>query len=504
VNEKIAVVGDFNSGASNFAEVIAGVIKPTSGRILMDNVSIEEQPEYLLGRRIGYIDGSTFFPQGTILDVLTYVLKNQPVATDTKTKQSNIELLETKRSGNFEHDFDDQWLDFKRLGFNNDEELIAHVREVLTSINMENDIRALGLRGTIDPIEHVDLARQLVEARKQFRDRLDKLGFSEFVEPFDPALYNDQASVGENLLFGTAIDDKYKLENLPENKLVIEVLKNENLEETLFEMGKNVAETTLELFGDLNIDDPFFDQLTYMNADELPEYKEILSRIGSKQSADVSTNDYIMIMRLPLAYTEEKNRLGLLPVELQNKILDARANLRKKLESLTEMPISFYEPDTYNQAATIQDNVLLGRISSKVPEGTERVTSAIRDLLEEMELTDDIFNIGLSFNIGAGGKRLTEIQRQKLHLARTLLKKPDILISNQGINALSARQQEEIIETVLEWSQKNNAGIIWVPMNPVFAEQFERVLVFDGGNLVGDGPPDEIKQNNEIYKMLTA
>jgi len=358
VNEKIAVVGDFNSGASNFAEVIAGVIKPTSGRILMDNVSIEEQPEYLLGRRIGYIDGSTFFPQGTILDVLTYVLKNQPVATDTKTKQSNIELLETKRSGNFEHDFDDQWLDFKRLGFNNDEELIAHVREVLTSINMENDIRALGLRGTIDPIEHVDLARQLVEARKQFRDRLDKLGFSEFVEPFDPALYNDQASVGENLLFGTAIDDKYKLENLPENKLVIEVLKNENLEETLFEMGKNVAETTLELFGDLNIDDPFFDQLTYMNADELPEYKEILSRIGSKQSADVSTNDYIMIMRLPLAYTEEKNRLGLLPVELQNKILDARANLRKKLEALTEMPISFYEPDTYNQAATIQDNVL--------------------------------------------------------------------------------------------------------------------------------------------------
>ena len=504
VNEKIAVVGDFNSGASNFAEVIAGVIKPTSGRILMDDVSIEEQPEYLLGRRIGYIDGTTFFPQGTILDVLTYVLKNQPVATEAKTKQSGLEFLETKRSGNFEHAFDDRWLDYKRLGFDNDEEFISHIREILISINMENDIRALGLRGTIDPIQHADLARQLVEARKLFRDRLDKLGFSDFVEPFDPALYNDQASVGENLLFGTAIDNKYRLENLPENKLVIEVLKNENLEETLFEMGKNVAETTLELFGDLNMEDPFFDQLTYMNADELPEYKEILSRVGSKQLADVNNKDYIMIMRLPLAYTEEKNRLGLLPVELKNKILDARANLRKKLEALAEMPISFYEPDTYNEAATIQDNVLLGRISSKVPEGTERVTSAIRDLLEEMELTDDIFNIGLNFNIGSGGKRLTEIQRQKLHLARTLLKKPDILIANQSMNALSSRQQQDIIETVLEWSHKNNAGIIWVPMNPVFAEQFERVLVFDSGNLVADGPPDQIKQNSEIYKMLTA
>lgn len=504
VNEKIAVVGDFNSGASNFAEVIAGVAKPTSGRILMDDISIEEQPEYVLGRRIGYIDGSTFFPQGTILDVLTYVLKNQPISNDAKTKKSNLEFLETKRSGNYEHNFDDHWLDYKRLGFLNEDELIAHLREILISINLENDVRALGLRGTLDPVGHADLARELVEARKKFRDRLDKLGFAEFVEPFDPALYNNQASVGENLLFGTAIDNEYRLENLPENKLVIEVLKNENLEDTLFEMGKDVAKTTLELFGDLDIEDPFFDQLTYMNADELPEYKEILSRIGSKQSGDVNSKDYIMIMRLPLAYTEEQNRLGLLPNELKDKILSARANLRKKVEELSDLPISFYETDTYNKAATIQDNVLLGRVSSKVPEGTERVTSAIRDLLEEMELTDDIFNIGLSFNIGSGGKRLTEIQRQKLHLARTLLKKPDILIANQGMNALSMRQQEDIVQTVIEWAEKHNAGIIWVPMNPSFAEKFERVLVFDNGNLVADGPPEQIKQNNEIYKMLTT
>jgi len=127
VNEKIAVVGDFNSGASNFAEVIAGVTKPTSGRI--------------------------FFPQGTILDVLTYVLKNQPISNDAKTKKSNLEFLETKRSGNYEHNFDDHWLDYKRLGFLNEDELIAHLREILISINLENDVRALGLRGTLDPVQ---------------------------------------------------------------------------------------------------------------------------------------------------------------------------------------------------------------------------------------------------------------------------------------------------------------------------------------------------------------
>ena len=121
-----------------------------------------------------------------------------------------------------------------------------------------------------------------------------------------------------------------------------------------------------------------------------------------------------------------------------------------------------------------------------------------------MELTDDIFNIGLTFNIGSGGKRLSEIQRQKLHLARTLLKKPDIFIANQGMNTLGTRQQEDIIHTVLNWANENGAGIIWVPMNPAFAELFDRVLVFDNGELVADGKPDDIKQTSDTYKMLTS
>ncbi|KAG1700611.1 Lipid A export ATP-binding/permease protein MsbA [Nymphon striatum] len=216
--EKIAVVGDFNSGASSFAEVLAGVLKPTGGRILMDNKSIDEQPEYFLGRRIGYIDGSTYFPQGSILDALTYVLRNQPLtypaSNGVKSQTSALEKFETKRSGNFQYDFDDDWLDYKRLGFENENELIANLRQILTSIDMENDIRALGLRGTLDPVTHSDLANALLDARQKFRNRLDELGFSAFVEPFDPERYNDQSSIGENLLFGTAIDDEYRLENL--------------------------------------------------------------------------------------------------------------------------------------------------------------------------------------------------------------------------------------------------------------------------------------------------
>jgi len=509
--EKIAVIGSFGGGAPAFAEVLAGVQKPTSGRVLLDGKSIEEQPEYFTGRRIAYIDGSTYFPQGTILENLTFALKNQPIAplerSPADKKKYEFAFDEVQRSGNFELDFEAQWIDYNRINVGDDAGLSERIRDILIKIDLEEDIRGLGLRSTFASEEFPELSTAILEARSRFRDQLDELGFSEFVEPFDPQKFNNQASIGENLLFGTAILSGYELEKLPGNILVRSVLDEEDLVQDFFDMGKEVAATTLELFGDLDPDNPFFDQLTYMNADELPEYRQALSRIGNKQYSEVNDDDFVMVMRLTFAYIESQNRLGLLPEELKDKIVKARFNLREKMLQLTEMPVALYEPESYNSAASLIDNVLLGRVSNTVAEGQERVTAAIRNLLDEMELTDDVFRIGLTFNVGSGGKRLSETQRQKMHLARALLKQPDLLIVNQGMNSLGGREQEKIIKTVLEASSNSKdhpLGIIWVPMNAGFAELFDRVLVFKDGELIADGDPQNIKETNPLYQELVA
>jgi len=511
--EKIAVVGNFGGGASNFTEVLAGVTYPSGGKVHLDSVAIDEQPEYLKGRRIAYLDGGTYFPQGSILDVLTYVLKNQPVdsaleISEAEAKQKHLRLLETRRAANFELDFEAQWLDFHRIDLADKEALIGEIREILKSLSMEFDIRALGLRGNLDKEKFPNLAENILEARERFRSRIDKLGFSEFVEPFDPDKYNDQASIGENLLFGTAIDEKFRPELLSQNDLVLGALREEGLEEELFTMGKQVASETLELFGDLDPSDPFFDQLTYMNADDLPEYRATLSRIGDSQIDEISKKDRLHIMRLPFEYIEEQNRLGLLSDDLKVKLLAGRKTIHKLLDDLPgESPVDFYDPDKYNFASSIQDNVLLGRVSSSVAEGNERVSGAIGELLDEMELTDDIFRIGLEFNIGSGGKRLNESQRQKLHLARALLKRPDIMIVNQGMNSLGGREQEQIIQTVLDYSnneERHPFGVIWAPINQAFAEHFDRIIVFNDGELVSDGAREDIESNDSHYALLVS
>src|SRR5690606_1593358 len=109
-------------------------------------------------------------------------------------------------------------------------------------------------------------------------------------------------------------------------------------------------QTTVELFGDLSPDNPFFDQLDYMAHEEIPEYRAALKRIGNQCFEEISSADQSLILTLPFAYSETKNRLGLLDDETKSIIVEARARLRETLEKQPEPPVNFYDPDRYNPA----------------------------------------------------------------------------------------------------------------------------------------------------------
>ena len=508
VHQKIAIVGPVNGGASHFSQVLARVIIPTSGRVTLDGTNLDDLPENITGQRISFIDGNSYFPQGSILDCMTYVLKHRPITPLQRDAQADVIynefLAEAERSNNSPLDYEADWIDYKKIGVGDQEKLVDEIRDIFKLIGIEENIRSLGLRGTLDPKTNPEMCDQILQARHEFRSRLKRLGFDSFVEPFDPDLYNNQSTLGENLLFGTATAAAFSPERLSSNALVRKILRNQGLENQLFVMGKEVAATTVELFGDLSADNPFFDQLNYMDAEDLPLYRAALLRIGESELDAVSEEDQELILRLPFAYTEARNRLGLLSEELKEKIVQTRSVMREAFSELSTPPIAFFDPEHYNPAASVIDNILLGRVASNVAEGPERVFEAITDLMHELELTDEIFRVGLEFNVGTGGKRLSESQRQKLHLARSLLKKPDILIVNQALNTLDAKSQKELLNVVLERSKDPDHpfGVIWVPMNPTLSKHFDRVLLFKDGELVSDDTPEKLMAENEVYQTL--
>ena len=78
-------------------------------------------------------------------------------------------------------------------------------------------IYLFGLAGRLDPEQDLGLAERLVDARHRLRETFQSNGMADLVEPFDPARYNEQATVAENLLFGVPISDEFRGRNLAEN-----------------------------------------------------------------------------------------------------------------------------------------------------------------------------------------------------------------------------------------------------------------------------------------------
>jgi putative ABC transport system ATP-binding protein len=107
-----------------------------------------------------------------------------------------------------------------------------------------------------------------------------------------------------------------------------------------------------------------------------------------------------------------------------NRIVEARQSFRKNLPAELKGSIEPYHPDKHNTAATLMDNILLGRIGHHHADAPERIRAIVRDILHELGLYDDAISLGLELNVGVGGRRLTTAQRQKLNLARALLSVP--------------------------------------------------------------------------------
>ena len=95
------------------------------------------------------------------------------------------------------------------------------------------------------------VAGRVLEARAAIHRRLQEPDLAQLVEQFDPARYNRNMTVAENLLFGTPRGAVFDFSELRDNKVLAEVIESEGLKPALMAMGEKIAETMVELFADL-------------------------------------------------------------------------------------------------------------------------------------------------------------------------------------------------------------------------------------------------------------
>ncbi len=482
LNEQVAIDGSSTGGGETLIEVASRLAAMQSGRLTLGGRELKDWPLAVTGRRISYVGTETFFPQSDIADALLYGLRHTNERPSTETTRHKI----IKGRGN-SLDFAADWVDYAAAGATGPEDIYKVMAEVLAIVDLESDIVSFGVNRQLasdDP----EIQARFVESRAIFRRRLEEAEMVQLVEPFDPLRYNTQASIGENLVFGTPMTEAFSLRMLGSNPVLRRVLATQKLDADLFEMGRQIADTIMEVFEGLAPDNPLFEQLSLMTPEQFPDYQAALKRIGTRSFAQVRAGDQAIFLDLAFGYIEARDRLGLLDKDRIHRLLEAR-HIFHDLLGDEQRDIAFYDPAHYNVAATIKDNVLLGRVAFGIAEAEVKVAAVVQAIIDDFDLRPMVFTAGLAFNIGSGGKRLTAVQRQKLALARAILRRPDLILAHRPLGQLDGRAQSAILKRVMARAKGSDApgfGILWNLENPNLGEQFPRMIRMEHGRIIAD------------------
>jgi putative ABC transport system ATP-binding protein len=503
---KIAIVGRPSSGKEEMGQLLARLLDPAKGKISFDDHGLEDMPEAITGRRISFVGQQGFIFNASLSDNLYYGLMNRPQGAVERSGEDadtyNEFVEESEMSGNSTLDSDADWIDFAVTGAASLGDLRLEGLRALKIVGLDSDVYQFGLRGTIDPKKSPDLAQKILTARRSLRDRLAAPDVADLIETFDQEKYNHNASVAENLLFGNVVGDTFDMEALGSNAHVVSVLDQIGLTEQMIEIGYAAASTMAEIFADVPADHELFQQYAFISADELQDFQALLTRVDREKLVEAKDEDRRALLSLPFKLVPARHRLGLIDDPVMDKILEGRKVFRETLPDDIASAVEFFDADNYNSASNLQDNILFGKVAYGVPKAADRIGELISEVIEAEGLYDSVAEVGMGYDAGIGGSRLSGAQRQKLAIARAIVKRPDVLILSESTAALDSASQNTIMENVLE--EFSDRTLIWVLHRADLATQFDQVLVFDRGAIVEKGAVSTLDREGTLFKELAS
>ena len=507
LQEHVAIVGHAGGGGSELAQVLSRLLPPNSGTIEMGGMDITRAPEAVTGRAISYVGSAAYLFPVSVRENLLYGLKHRPVRekeySGDALRLRDIDLRESSRAGNSTSDIQADWIDYEAAGVSGAEEMDARILEVLKAVDLEEAIFEVGLKSVVTAGQNPGIAESVLRARDTMRERMNQPGISELVERFDLARFNRNATLAENLLFGTPVGKTFDVDNLAKNAYVRKILEESGLAGDLLKVGHKLAETMVELFSDLPPGHELFERFSFIQHDDLPQVKDILVQVADVGLDRIDEADRNTLLALPFKLISARHRLGLIDEALEARILEARRQFAEHLPAEMRGAIEFFDPGKFIGAASLQDNILFGKIVTGQAEGGVRIGRLLRQLLDELTMRPLVVKIGLGFQVGTGGARLPAADRQKIAVGRAILKRPALVILDNAAAVLDPSAQNRLLASVLE--SRSQRGVYWVLNRVELAEKFDQVIVMDRGKLVERGKFADLKASGgALSKLMDA
>ena len=107
---------------------------------------------------------------------------------------------------------------------------------------------------------------------------------------------------------------------------------------------------------------------------------------------------------------------------------------------------------------------------------------------------------GLDYNIAQGGKNVSGGQRQRLSIARAIVKKPEFYIFDDSFSALDYKTDKALREALKPHTKNATTFIVAQRIGTIM--DADKIIVLDGGKIVGIGKHKELLKKCKIYKEI--
>ena len=466
--EQLALVGFSGSGKSTLAQCVGQLYKYTGGHVLLGGEEVTDLSKKDMIHNIGFVSQTPFTFEGTIKDNILY-------SCASKLDSDEIDERDAMPS-------------------------LDDMIEALQQTGIFVDVLRFGLNTILVYDEHQDLASKIVRVRDHFKREFGE-ELADYVEFFAEDSYLYHSNIAANLTFGSPNIESFALQNLPKNDYFLQFLDKADLTRPLLTLGAELCKQTVDILGNLPPEKVFFEQ-SPIGAEELDEYKMLATRLAKTKLHRLSPDDRTSLLRVALRFIPGIHKMVGMPSILEELILEGRALFKESISRDDPGALTFYQASEYIYSQTILDNIFFGKTKTVSPQAEEKIDQSIIQVLIEEDLLETIVEIGMEFQVGSKGDRLSGGQRQKLAIARVFLKAPRVLIMDEATSALDNKSQARI-QSLLDTRWKGRSTLIAVVHRLDIIKSYDKIAVMKAGRIGEIGPYDDlIAKKGMLYELI--
>lgn len=220
------------------------------------------------------------------------------------------------------------------------------------------------------------------------------------------------------------------------------------------------------------------DELVLEDISFTAEPGQTIGIIGSTGSGKTS-----LVQMIPRLYDATKGQVLVDDVDVRDYSI---RNLRNGVGMVLQKNVLF--------SGTIEENLRWGNEDATQEEVRQMASNAQADSF----ITS--FTHGYDTDMGQGGVNVSGGQKQRLCIARALLKRPKILILDDSTSAVDTATEAKIRDC-FRTSLKDTTKII-IAQRIGSVEEADQILVLDDGRIIGQGSHEELLRNCEAYQEI--